>query len=877
MTDPIVKNFVTDFGAVGDGVTDDLPAVYRWLAWAKTQGTAPVELYMPPLVYHFAGYGTLTDGLYNVTISGYGATVDSLHIGTLQLQNDFDHSARIETVSAGATSLNLITPADAAKFSVGQWILVSGLSLQAYGWPPNWQFFEYKQITDISGSVVTLADPLDYSYKSTWPVVSQDLVQNLGGPATIFALGPTFDAEQKILGLEVTADVDGGAVTMQASRSLILDGMKFDGFGPAPSFGQSIIIRNSDIGTGNEVDKLVSNLEYDNVTGSIVTQSASITNLVIKDSTLDQLVGTAQNTTIEHSTIREMMAGPLFFGAGESISIVDSNVSTIQMADQAFDLRFNPSLLSFDNGTFRVANASPHAADVYRWAVPGHEYFFGFYFGGFAIIDDTGHSTTFKITDMWQDATYTYIDTDLGAALPTPTFFGGRPFNQFVSFPAMVVTQVNSGPADAVTSIWTPGPTVTPVNDAPVAVDDSYITNEETTFTVAAAGVLANDSDMDSAVSLVSGPAHGTVTLNADGAFSYTPAANYNGADSFTYKANDGQADSNVATVSLTVTPVNDAPVAVDDSYITNEDTTFTVAAASVLANDSDVDSAALTVSLVSGPAHGTVTLNADGAFSYTPAANYNGADSFTYKANDGQADSNVATVSLTVTPVNDAPVANDDLAGGAKGRAIKADAQHGVLVNDGDLDGDGLSVSAVNGAGANVGQTVVGTYGSLTINIDGSYSYVANKGHLPPQIVAQDSFTYTASDGHGGTSTATLTVTITKPNAVYLPGTHGNDMLTAGNGPMVLDPASPPGAEHAAQQAHVPTTLPPEHDDTLVFTSITDTRTLPEQALTNAAEHAHLPTELPAVQSHDVTLPGAATGHMPDVAVGHHPEWFHL
>jgi VCBS repeat-containing protein len=98
-----------------------------------------------------------------------------------------------------------------------------------------------------------------------------------------------------------------------------------------------------------------------------------------------------------------------------------------------------------------------------------------------------------------------------------------------------------------------------------------------------------------------------------------------------------------------------------------------------------------------------------------------------------------------------------------AKGRAITADAQHGVLVNDVDLDSDGLSVSAVNGSGANVGQAVVGTYGSLTVNTDGSYSYVANKGNLPPQIVAQDSFTYTASDGHGGTSTAQLTITITQ------------------------------------------------------------------------------------------------------------------
>jgi VCBS repeat-containing protein len=195
-----------------------------------------------------------------------------------------------------------------------------------------------------------------------------------------------------------------------------------------------------------------------------------------------------------------------------------------------------------------------------------------------------------------------------------------------------------------------------------------------------------------------------------------------------------------------------------------------------------------LTAVLVSGPAHGTVTLNANGAFTYTPAANFNGTDSFTYKANDGTADSNFATVTLTVNSINDIPVANDDIAGVAKGRVITADAQHGLLVNDGDLDGDGLSVSEVNGSAANVGHAVAGTFGSLTVNADGSYSYDANKGNLPPQIVAQDSFTYTASDGHGGTNTATLTVTITKPGAVYLPGTDGNDTLTAGNNPTVLD-----------------------------------------------------------------------------------------
>jgi len=156
---------------------------------------------------------------------------------------------------------------------------------------------------------------------------------------------------------------------------------------------------------------------------------------------------------------------------------------------------------------------------------------------------------------------------------------------------------------------------------------------------------------------VVTGPSHGALTLNANGSFTYTPAANFNGSDSFTYKANDGQADSNVATVALTINPVNDAPVAVNDSFATNEDTALTITAPGVLANDTDVDGNSLTAVVVTGPSHGALTLNTDGSFTYTPAAGFNGPDSFTYKANDGLLDSNVATVALTVNPVNVAPV----------------------------------------------------------------------------------------------------------------------------------------------------------------------------------------------------------------------------
>src|SRR4029077_11924624 len=220
---------------------------------------------------------------------------------------------------------------------------------------------------------------------------------------------------------------------------------------------------------------------------------------------------------------------------------------------------------------------------------------------------------------------------------------------------------------------------VNEVNDAPVAANDSATTNEDTAVS---GNVLANDSDPDNTdgitgnedtlhAVLVSGPAHGTLSLNqATGAFTYTPSANYFGSDSFTYKAVDSDgAESNVATVSLTVTEVNDAPVAANDSATTNEDTAVS---GNVLANDSDPDNTdgitgnedTLHAVLVSGPAHGTLSLDPSGAFTYTPDANYFGSDSFTYKAQDSDgADSNVATVSLTVTEVNDAPVAANDSA----------------------------------------------------------------------------------------------------------------------------------------------------------------------------------------------------------------------
>jgi len=150
----------------------------------------------------------------------------------------------------------------------------------------------------------------------------------------------------------------------------------------------------------------------------------------------------------------------------------------------------------------------------------------------------------------------------------------------------------------------------------------------------------------------VSQPTHGVLTLNTHGGFTSLPSTNYNGPESFTYQANDGALNSGLATVSITITGANDAPVAVNDSYTTPEDTLLNVSAAGVLANDSDVDGDALSAILVSEPTQGVLALNTNGGFTYLPAINYSGTDRFTYKANDGLADSGIATVSITIIPV---------------------------------------------------------------------------------------------------------------------------------------------------------------------------------------------------------------------------------
>ncbi len=236
------------------------------------------------------------------------------------------------------------------------------------------------------------------------------------------------------------------------------------------------------------------------------------------------------------------------------------------------------------------------------------------------------------------------------------------------------------------------------ISTPPVAVDDRYDATEDILLVIPSlTGVLANDGDTnppdDLSALLVSGPTHGTLTtgLGGGGGFSYLPGANYAGEDSFIYRVLDGENGTSAeATVTLNVQAVNDVPVAVADSYQTQVDEALLVDAANgVLANDTDADLVANpTAVLVSDVTQGTLVLNADGSFAYTPAAGYVGADSFSYRVNDGIDDSDPVSVALEVRPiVTVAPDTLVELALDEGSGALALDSSG--LGNDGSLQGN--------------------------------------------------------------------------------------------------------------------------------------------------------------------------------------------
>lgn len=286
--------------------------------------------------------------------------------------------------------------------------------------------------------------------------------------------------------------------------------------------------------------------------------------------------------------------------------------------------------------------------------------------------------------------------------------------------------------------------TVASANQPPVAND---ITVETEAGVVVRIAVLDAASDPDGdplSLSSLGMPEHGNVAVTGGQEVDYLPKQGFVGEDGFSYGVTDGRGGFASGNVTVQVLAPNSPPIAVDDHATTARDTPVTI---DVLANDSDPDGDPLSLTQLSMPSFGQVTINADQTIRYTPQAGFVGTDSFSYAIDDSRGGTATASVTITVGDLNTPPIANDVEVSVEAGSPVTID----VLANDSDPDGDPLSIVGL-GAPA---------HGTVTVNADNTITYTPDI-----DFVGTDSFGYTIGDGRGGTASATVAVNVVGYNA---------------------------------------------------------------------------------------------------------------
>ncbi|HEY1165786.1 MAG TPA: Ig-like domain-containing protein, partial [Chitinophaga sp.] len=293
------------------------------------------------------------------------------------------------------------------------------------------------------------------------------------------------------------------------------------------------------------------------------------------------------------------------------------------------------------------------------------------------------------------------------------------------------------------------------VNNAPLGTGDSRTTLENTPVSGAVTGT-DGDGDVLS-FTKASDPVHGTVVLNTDGTYTYTPQANYNGLDNFTVTIADGKGEQVTVTVTIQVSPVNEAPTGTGDSRTTPENTAVSGAVTGV-----DGDGDQLTYSKASDPAHGSVVVNSNGSYTYTPDNKYNGRDNFTISIADGNGGSTIVTVDINVTPVNEAPVGTGD------SRTTPENTPVSGNVTGTDGDGDPLTFAKATDP----------AHGIIIVSSNGGYTYTPNNKYN-----GSDNFTISISDGNGGSTTVVVDIIVTPVNEA--PVGTGDSKTTPENTPV--------------------------------------------------------------------------------------------
>lgn len=456
------------WNATCDGTTSDATAQYAWIAYGHARGAAQSKLYIPPrtCVLDTENDSLVADlrvhwidnGIQNAVIWGYGARFNSLTFGgwgygnAVSSVSGLNTTALFQTVSAGSSTVTLVTASDSALFTTNVWVALTAQTIQTFGGnPSNQTFFEYNYITNINAGtgVITFAIPLSNNYKSTYPQLDPGNVNfiNQGGPATIYLLEPTWNTNARFMGMLLTHST-GLFQPLMIGKHVVAQDVQFGSFSNfAPTASKDLWIINS--GVGNyEIDKNIQNLWSINNsnTNQMSMQSGSV-NLVIQGgNSVLAMNGTPRNTSISNFTVSAIRAGPTVSGTQSNLSL--DGVTVTSSLDNPKSC--NISDFSFSLGILTIAKASGAYDCSTRLWVPGSKYYMGDIDGRNTC--QSGGPHTFTVSDIVDAGANVNINTDI-ASIPValtcpngvraPTTFGAY---QTLTYTSKFSTNINLNP-----------------------------------------------------------------------------------------------------------------------------------------------------------------------------------------------------------------------------------------------------------------------------------------------------------------------------------------------------------------------------------------------------------------------------------------------
>jgi len=435
-----IKNFITDYSATCNGVADDSTALAAWNTAGVAQNPGKILLYIPPgskcrFVTNNAIVWNPSDtnpAIQNAVIWAYGASVDITYIGGGGFYtNDLNH-ALINTASAGATTVT-VNDGNVSRFTVGDYVLIGGLSLQNFGYPPNLQYFEFRSITAINGNVISFNGALTNTYLSTWPAVG---TTPAAGPATVYKLLPSWVQNTRIFGLTITSDGQVGVI----GRNILLTDVVDHG-GLAPSVNEYVQLSYTYAGNP-EIDKQVIYAVANRSWARVWTVQSPVTVLRYENSSsIISMNGQGTNHYVFGGSYAGSIAGiGTSYGAVNLLYVDGAIIPTSQKGVQTID----KSTVTYGSSTMTIALAD--SAAVYKIIAPGHKYYLGSVQGEICL-----PQTSFTVLSITANASNVTVTTDMPSLPGSPPLCNGTtPWSHYNSYSAMTVTQINkpAGSAD---------------------------------------------------------------------------------------------------------------------------------------------------------------------------------------------------------------------------------------------------------------------------------------------------------------------------------------------------------------------------------------------------------------------------------------------